>query len=254
MKFLKIIATISIGIILVFSSCKIFCNKNMRANSSSIDVMEVNSYLAMNYLDSCDTSGLKFDTISKEEFNKYKKHYHSKTNTDRTKVGWTDTSLIVTTLDSSYTFPADTNDYSLFTNYNGYLKFLNLFIITEIDGKNEIGTLMLIDKKTNKTYYLESGFDDECEPPILSPKNNFLLSVSNDTYADNASFITLVKISKNKKTFSYHGFINFTTDQWKINDYFWIDDNSFALKVVTTTRNEETNETAEVENYLRVSF
>jgi hypothetical protein len=232
------------AVLLFLTGCKTYGEK-IRVKTDQAE----NQPVCMN----CPVSFMT-DTIARETFEKYKKLYNSKMELPNARISRTATSFSVHTADSSFVFPADTMDYSHFAYYEGFLSPLNLHIVTYIDGNNEVGYLFLIDQKTNKKYIIESPFDDPCLPPLISPKNNYLIAFSNDSYTDNNCCIDLLSVNKTHGRFVYENKGRFEVDQWKIKELVWTSENSFALHIVVTTRDENSNETTEKEDYLEMRF
>jgi hypothetical protein len=261
---MKIFVSAFLSFFLIFSSCKLNEKQHRTGYASVHDTTQWDGmYYDMNNMWPGDSLYFSFDTITQKDFEQYKKNYHSKLKQDSTRITVIDTCLIIKTQDSSYTFCSPknkiVNGYEQFTDasyyyYNGYISSLGLYSITVIDLHNEIGQTFLIDSKTNKKYALFAPFDDECEPPLVSPKNKYMLSISNNVYEDNQGFITLIGIEKNKGVFSYKGLIAYTSNEWKIRELVWINEKTFALHIVISTRNEQTNEITQTENYLKGSF
>lgn len=199
---------------------------------------------------------LVFDSISKKAFQSYKKKYHSKSVRDTTKITRIDSCMYITTHDSVFVFRStkdETHDGN-FYYLDAYIAPLSLYSISNIDTHNEVGNLILLDAKTNKLYYWSSDFDDPMETPLVSPKNNFIISIANNYYEDNECSVSIQKINDSAGVFSYSGWIDYNSKDWRIKDLVWINEHSFALNVIVTSRNEDTNETIETEKYLKVTF
>lgn len=185
-------------------------------------------------MDSIPPSALEFDTISRSEFEGYKKMYRSKINIDTSKVLWTDTSFVISEKNWSRNYNIAVTEEEPFNNYMGYLEPLSLYLVTSIDGRNETAMFSLVDQKTGKEFYLNSGFDYPCVIALISPKNNFLLSWSNNEYEYNESMLVVLKVEKQRKKFQLKGFVDFSTNQWRVQDVVWINENSIALHVDQT--------------------
>lgn len=239
--------------LLLFSSCKTLTRKTGSENQI-IQQTENGWPDCINCPVTNDSITFRFDTITQAEFEKYKRNYQWNITTAENGIIHTDTSFSIHTSDSTFSFPSDTNNYSQFAYYNGFITPLRLHVVTYIDGHNGVGNLFLVDEKENKVYAVESEFDDPCESPLISPKRNYMVSISNNTFDDNNSFISIIKINKHRKTYTYEGLGNISSLAWKIKELAWMDERSFALRVVTLTRNEATGDAAETEIYLKVSF
>jgi hypothetical protein len=191
----------------------------------------------------------KLDTITLNDFSKYKKKYKTHLNKDSSKIRWTDTSFIIKFEKTERIFVANRNDYSFFEYYLGLLEPLNLFIINGIDGHNEIGLMELIDKRTGKSYGFGSPSDYPVETVCISPKYNYLLGYVNDLYEGN-SFISIVIINTKKNNYILKDFCGINMDETHIKDLVWIDENSFAIAADETY----TYDTVAPKYYLRISF
>lgn len=176
-----------------------------------------------------------FDTISEKEFLKYRMKYRSKIKTDSTKLAWTDTSFTIATENWKTVFNTKITDDFPYNYYFGFLEPLNLFLVSNIDGKNELGILLLIDKITGKNYFLSSGFDYPNEALCISKENNYLLTYANNWAETNQCSLAIYKIEKNNIHFKLKFFNGSTLDSFTINELAWIDDTHFALSVKVKT-------------------
>ncbi len=204
--------------------------------------------------DTLQLISLNFSDISKNEFSEYRKKYHSKINTDSSKVAWTDTSFIIKTNSDKKVYNTRITDDFPYNYYLGFLDPLNLYIVSNIDGRNELGMLLLIDKQTGKEFYYSSGYDYPCEALCISPKNNYLLSYANNWAEHNQCMISVMKIVKSKNNYKLKALVSFDSDSWTINDIAWINDNSFALSVkekIDLTNYDKENG---VDHYFKASF
>lgn len=198
-------------------------------------------------------SNFNIDTITESDFLKYKGKYKSKLNKDSALVEWTDTSFIITTEHSKKAFNTLITDDHPFNYYLGFLKPLNLFVTWHIDGHNEIGSMMLLDKVSGKSFELSSPFDNPNETVLLSPKENYLISFANTWYETDHCFISVIQINKSKKHFKPLFKYGLYIDKVNIEDLIWINENSFAIAVA-----EAIDDAAENENkkrcYLKASI
>lgn len=204
--------------------------------------------------DSIQPTTLTFDTITMNDFAIYRKKYHSKIDTDSSKLVWTDTSFTIKTENWKTAFNTNVTYYFPYNYYLGFLEPLNLFIVSNIDGHNELGTLLLIDKKTGKEFYFSSGYDYPCEAIFISPKNNYLLSYANNWSEHNQCMISILKIVRTKNHYQLKGFSVFNSDQWTINEIAWINDNSFALSVKEKIDLRNYDKNNGINHYLKASF
>jgi hypothetical protein len=205
-------------------------------------------------MDSISPSTLEFDTISQGEFEGYKKLYHSKINTDTSKVLWTDTSFLISGKNWNRDYNIVATEAEPFNNYMGYIEPLGLYMVTNIDGRNETAMFYLVDQKTGKEFFLSSGFDYPCVTALLSPKNNFLLSWSNNEYEYNESMLVVLKVVKHRKKFQLRGFVDFSTNQWRVQDVVWVNENSIALHVDQTEVEDGVKTGKHTEYFLKTSL
>lgn len=204
--------------------------------------------------DSIPATLIEFDSITKDDFVNYKKKYHSKIEMDSSKIIWTDTSFIIKSENWSTTFNTKVTDDFPWNYYKGFLEPLNFFLVLNIDGRNELGILLLIDKVTGKQYYLSSGYDYPCESVFISPKNNYLFSYANNGAENNQCSFSILKIDKTKKHFKIKGFNGSEINTWTINDIVWINENSFALSVKEKIDLTDNENGSGIDHYLKGSF
>jgi hypothetical protein len=204
--------------------------------------------------DSVAGISIGFDTITKDDFITHKKNYHSKIDMDSSKVIWTDTSFKIKTKNWENTFNTTISDDLPWNYYKGFIEPLNFFLILNVDGKNELGILLLIDKVTGKQYFLSSGYDQPCESVFLSPKNNYLFSYANKQTENNQCAFSILKIDETKKHFKFKGFTGLEINTWTINDMAWINENSFALSVKAKTDFTDNENGSGIDYYLRGYF
>lgn len=185
-----------------------------------------------NELPEVDTFKLFFqaDTISLVEYEKMKLKFLSKLNQERNLIRWTDTSFVVKTNKSEVNCRADKRDYSEFEYYIGYLKELQLYFISDVVARVEVGTLKVIDKVSGKIFYLQSPSDYPLETIEVSPGINLFSSYVNDYYS-NESFVSLFEISKNGKMYSLKDYSGFFILNSRIKELIWLNENEFALKL-----------------------
>jgi hypothetical protein len=203
--------------------------------------------------DNPPVSKIKIDTITEKEFVKYKNRYQSKINYDSSLVVWTDTSFTIKCDSSVHTFNTRVTDDFPYCYYKGLLQPLNLYIVWSIDGRNEIGSLLLIDKKTGKVFVFDSGFDEPLTTLFISPGNKYLMSFANTWYESDHCYIPILKINPAKNKFTLNYFYSFCIDKVNIDDMIWVSDNSFAL-LVTEKENQKNADSIKHKNYLKASF
>jgi len=185
-----------------------------------------------NELSEVDTFKLFFeaDTISRKEFEKMKLKFKSSLNRDTSLVKWTDTSFVVPTTKSEIYCGTIDRRNSQIDYYIGYIESLQLFAMTSIASRQEIGFLKIIDKVSGKLFYLESPSDYPLETIEVSPKTNLLSSYVNDYYS-NESFVSLFQISKNGRNYSLNDYLGFYILNSRIKELVWLTEKEFALKL-----------------------
>lgn len=193
------------------------------------------------------------DTITESDFLKYKGKYKSKLNKDSSLVEWTDSSFIITTEHSKKTFNTLITDDHPYNYYLGFLKQLNLFVTWYIDGHNEIGSMMLLDNVSGKSFELSLPFDNPNETVLLSPKENNLITYANTSYETDHCFISVIQINKSKKHFKPVFKSGLYIDKVNIEDLVFINENSFAIAVTEAIDGAGENETKK-RCYLKASI
>lgn len=177
--------------------------------------------------------------ISKYQYNHYVKNYHLEIDSVKHLFKKTSKEMIITTATRIIKYPSDTTDYSEFTYYKGYLPKLKAYLFDYVAASNEISNLELVDSLSGKIYILESSFDNSCEIPLPSPGYRFLLAYANDLYEQRGCFISILKIDKNKNQI-YSDYRGYSFSDKRIEGIVWIDDKSFAVKLIWQDENDNT--------------
>lgn len=168
------------------------------------------------------------DTISSTEFEKMRSVFKSKMIRDTSLVRWTDTSFIISTGNTEISFRANRKDDSIFEYYLGYLSPLQLFAVSSIDSRQEIGYLKLVDKVSGTYFYMESPSDYPMDSLEISSKNKFLSAYVNDLYNDRV-FVSLFKISQNEGKYSFMDAGGIYFLQSRMLDLVWLNENEFSV-------------------------
>ena len=191
----------------------------------------------------------KIDTVLEKVYRRAKAVYSSKIDTDSTRVSWTDSLFVVKLGKSTMRFtPFRPGNYGNSDYYLGFLKPLNLYLITRVYGTQEISDLMFVSGKSEKIYYYFEAPSGQMGPPLISPSNNFLLSYSNGFYE--TAFISVLKIIRNGNEFEFENFGDLFLGETRIEDAIWADDSHIMLHV-----NRMENKIYKKESvYLRVSL
>lgn len=169
---------------------------------------------------------LIYETITEKQFKGFKKKYNWGIDTSSKNAFYSDTSFTLKTDAPSRIYVS--NKLYLYS-YVGYQKSLNFFIVDYVSAPSAIEVLFLVDKKTATEYELASPFDNGMGLPLISPKGNFLLSVSNNVFTKNEAGIVLLAIKKNNTSFTLENYYDVTLNKWIILDAVWVDENCFAL-------------------------
>ena len=238
----------------VFSGAFIDTTSQPIFDSAGSFTVDVSRYLG-NELGNDSIKNLAYDTISKEEFEKYKKTYSDKIDRDSLRVGHGDTTFTITGEKKKSVFLTNITEMHTSDSYVGYLKPLNLYLVESIDGHNETGSLILIDAKSTKAYYWESLFDEPLDYVSISPGNQYLLAYANSDYEHANSYISVLKInSKKKDVYSLETVLALNLDPLTIKDLVWENDKSIVLSVVESILSEEGLETSQKTYYLKITF
>jgi hypothetical protein len=243
-----------------FEGMSIDTSSEMQYDKISKTSYDLSQHLSKFLIKEDSASVFQFDTISKIVFSKYLRAYNPKINTDTSNIIRTDTTFSVTTANSCINFPADQrNELKHFTGYVGFLEPLNLFVLQDIDGHNEVGTLLLLDGITGKRFYFESPFDEPYETVKISPKDQYLLAYANTWYEHDHSFISILKIKKDGTHYKLKDFAGSYMNNTLIEEAVWIDETNFALSVVEKiiSMDEVSGEriqTGEKHYFLKASF
>lgn len=192
----------------------------------SIDTINQSRYFGT---ESDSTIAFKLDTITEQQFNQVK--YRSPLDTNAKLVVKKDTLLIVPIEHGAKAFAS--NGLIWYT-YRGYLEALNLYVIDFVSGPGGYHDLQLIDKKTGAAFVLSSLFDNGMNPPLLSPKQNFLLSMTNNVFNFNESMVSVVKINRQGNGYTLTNFYQRVSNEGHIAEIKWADDHSFVYKIVFT--------------------
>jgi hypothetical protein len=179
-----------------------------------------------------DTFKLFFqaDTISLKEFERIKSKFRSGLNRDTSLVKWTDTSFVVPTIKSEKNCGTVDRKNSQIDYYIGYVESLQLFAMTSIASRQEIGFLKIIDKVSGKIFYIESPSDYPLETIEVSSDTNLLSSYVNDYYS-NESFVSLFEISKIGNNYSLKDYLGFFILKSRIKELIWLNANELAIKL-----------------------
>ena len=185
------------------------------------------------------------DTVPVADFKRYKAKYTSQLNSDSGLVSWTDTSLVI----NHNHYIADKRDYSEFNYYLGYIEPLQLYCVSYINGKNEIGLLTLEDQVTGKIFYLESSSDYPLTTPDVSPDITLFSAYVNDLY-DYYSFISFFKINKSGSKFCLEDYSGLKFPNSRIDDFVWLGSSIFAILITEINQNNETG----IQNCLKITI
>ena len=214
---------------------------------------DLSPYLGLNMSEN-QSSKIIFDSISKNDYANYKKSYHSKIILDSSNIVFTDSTFTIKTENKKITFQTWSERYPPnYSYYLGFLKPLNLFLVQDINGNDEVGSLLLIDNRTGKIFYFYSEGDEPYEKPLISPKNNYLLSSVYISY-ENECFIKILKVKRNKHNYQLENFALEKIWYWYIEEIVWINENSFALSVKEKNNSDENNELSGISCYFRARF
>ena len=171
----------------------------------------------------------KMDTISEQQFNQIK--YKSPLDTNSKRVVKKDTLFIVPLDQGAKAFASNG---LIWHAYRGYIEALDLYVIDFVSGPGGYHNLDLIDKKTGVAFTFSSLFDNGMNSPLLSPKQGFLLSISNNVFDHNESNVAVVKINRKGNAYTLTNFYQRVSHEGHIEEIKWIDETSFSYKIVFT--------------------
>jgi hypothetical protein len=172
---------------------------------------------------------LSFQSISKGDFEGYKKKYKPQIGVNEKGVIRADTSFRLKTLSRQKNFRNNPKNTIVLNTYIGYIEWLNLFVVDYVNGYNAVQELYLIDRISGKNYSFSSPFDNGMTAPLLSPNGKYLLSYSNNVFEDNQCFISILKINKQKNAYTLDSYLGLQVNKWKVFDITWINDDTIAL-------------------------
>lgn len=222
---------------------KIIKSPNTAQQQESVTVKDSNT-IELGWQDTYDKLPiLEFENISKSKFITYKNNYHTKLDTNSTKITYDDSTFTIKTSKSKRKYPnrLNTNNYTTkgySVEYKGFNNYLKLYILESISvgGDFSFGYSFFIDSLTNKLYSLIGHSDYSFEPSVFSPNNEYMVTYVYDLLSPHECFLGVIKISKDNGVFTYKEFASAQTEL--IEELVWINDNSFAIKINYQTYNE----------------
>jgi hypothetical protein len=178
---------------------------------------------------------LEFEDIPKSTFITYKKNYHTKLNTDSSKVVYADSTFTIQTAKAKIKYQTliktKEKRSGHYTYYKGFIDDLKLYVLEgySVGAEFTLGDSWLIDSATNICYEFVGHSDYPFEPPIFSPNNQYMVTYIKNLFTPEECFLGIIKITKEENTFKYKEFAS--TKTGLIEDLVWINNNAFALKV-----------------------
>jgi len=176
-----------------------------------------------------NTLSLLMDSIDEKEYVNYKTFHLNPLRIDSGLVSITDSSFSIRTGAGIWTFTTLVQDDKPWAEYNGWLDVLQLHIVTSIDGGSEFGTLMLIDGKSGKVFYMDSGWDSPCAPPVVSPDGKYLITFANTNYETDQSRILIHRIRHSGQCYKLELIHAEILIDRLIDDVVWMDKNCFVI-------------------------
>lgn len=123
--------------------------------------------------------------------------------------------------------------------FMNYFPKLNMYALTSNSTAEHLGfsDMILVDSLTNFWYSIVSIGDGAVETPIPSVNNKYLLYFYNEVYQPNRCMIGVLKLNNRKnpsKLLTAHR--SFESSKWAVDQLHWIDDQSFLVKAVVSTK------------------
>jgi hypothetical protein len=172
----------------------------------------------------------RMETIPIPNYKQLKSKSKSTLNTDSTKVIWTDSSFVIKLKHSTKEFICNKRDYSKCNYYLGYLSPLQLYAISYVDGHNEVGMLVMLDKVSGKTFCLNSQSDSPLESPTVSRDTSILSAYVNNVYTDEG-YISLYKIEIKGAKYQLKPHAGLVFNKSIIEDLIWINKSQFIVLI-----------------------
>jgi len=174
---------------------------------------------------------LKIDSLT---FYNYKNSYSSKISRDTSIKFKPGGYFTIKTKTSNLKFVCGENYRRPCYTYNGSLKPINVHIIGQYG--ESVYYQYLLDENDFTVLGLDNYYDGGTGPPLLSPKNTKMLSFASCDldqfeFYDCRSRIALYDLTgitnlKELKKIKYY-----CSTKWEINDFAWVDENSFVLEI-----------------------
>ncbi|MFL5753881.1 MAG: hypothetical protein ACJ76F_10780 [Bacteroidia bacterium] len=184
---------------------------------------------------------LSFKTISKSDFDNYRKNYKAEIKMDENRIIPGDTAFRLKTQKPSSSFRNNKKNAIVSNTYLGFIDKLSLFAIDHVDGYNATQELQLIDQRSGKTYGFASAFDNGLRAPLLSPDGKFLLAYSNNVFNDNECFISILRVNTKNTDYLLEDYLGLLVNKWEIQEIVWINGNSIALFVKEEDLKDKSN-------------
>ncbi len=204
------------------------------ADSSNVDFTQIPifyediSYEKMKWpIEKKERTDLQFSEITFKEFKNYQSNYKTGVLLDSTKETRPGSYFIIPTQTHQFKFSCGA-DFTYCHYYKGYVEALHSHVISMVGSGVEM--VYLINKKNNQLYPLATPFDNGCEAPRISKSGDLFIAFASNVFHKEA-FISFYKKDKKTKAFDLINYESFLTDEWRILDLVWVDDQSFALSV-----------------------
>ncbi|WP_294301514.1 hypothetical protein [uncultured Chryseobacterium sp.] len=116
-------------------------------------------------------------------------------------------------------------------DYLGFYPALNMyaFSVNSLNDNLGFSELNLINASDSFYYSIISPGDDKVENPVVSPMTKYLVYHYNYIYDQNKSFIGILKIGSDKKTFMEYR--SYSSSNFKIMETAWFGDDHIGIKV-----------------------
>ena len=195
-----------------------------------------------------------FDTLQQLEFEKFMRRYTNPLRVDSGRVIFTDTSVLIKTDTGGQQFTTMIQEDTPWAVYEGWLHPLYLHVLTKVDGKNEMAALWLVDGRSGKSYFIESGWDVSCAPPLLSPKGNYLVTYANTDFEQPQSLLQLFRVKRNAIHYRLELLGDTLFDRRQIDSMVWINEHRMAVSFTSAVTEVDGHEETLPAFQLSVSF
>ena len=177
---------------------------------------------------------LEIDTISPEQFEQFVNRYSSLTDTSTDLLLRNDSSFTLKNRNFSLTLPAYRICECQASQYLGFIKPLNLYVIETVDMANELAYMTLVDYRTGHGLGVPSNTDAGPSAFLISPKMRRVLSYESDYYHPWRSNVYVMDIERKYLSMRYrfHPFLKISLAGINISKLIWVKEHTVALAIM----------------------